>query len=75
MEPILVWEFEYAPAEYQKLSTNGGDEDWLAFIPTETWLKMNCLIPLWMHSGTDFGICDSDIYYLADGVVVIGCHA
>lgn len=31
--PIMLWRFEEAPDELQKLSTNGGDEDWLAEIP------------------------------------------
>ena len=30
---IKVYAFEDAPKELQYLSTNGGDEDWLAIVP------------------------------------------
>lgn len=30
---ILVWRWEDAPQEYRDLSTHGGDEDWVVFIP------------------------------------------
>lgn len=30
---IKIWSFRHAPEEYRKLSTNGGDEDWLVLIP------------------------------------------
>ena len=32
-EPIRVWAFDDAPIELQAYSDNGGDEDWLAFVP------------------------------------------
>lgn len=32
---IIVWRFEDAPEEYRRLSTNGGDEDWVILIPVE----------------------------------------
>ena len=32
-EPLKVWEFNDAPPEYCELSTHGGDEDWVVFIP------------------------------------------
>ena len=40
-EPITVWSFYDAPKELRDLSTNGGDEDWLAEIPehlTDAWI-------------------------------------
>lgn len=30
---IRVWAFDRAPVELQMLSTNGGDEDWVFYIP------------------------------------------
>lgn len=33
-EPILVWRYHNAPKELQ-ISTNGGDEDWLAELPPD----------------------------------------
>lgn len=33
MTPILVWRFHEAPKAFQALSTNGGDEDWVVFVP------------------------------------------
>jgi len=46
---ILVWPFEDAPKDLQKLSTNGGDEDWLALVPDKlhglstNYLKANII--------------------------------
>jgi hypothetical protein len=31
--PIKIWPFHLAYKELQDLSTNGGDEDWVAVIP------------------------------------------
>jgi hypothetical protein len=36
---IVIWKFKDAPKKYQKLSGNGGDEDWLAIIPKNLWKK------------------------------------
>lgn len=30
---ITIWRFEDAPQFLQDLSTNGGDEDWIALVP------------------------------------------
>lgn len=30
---IRIWAFDRAPVELQMLSTNGGDEDWVFYIP------------------------------------------
>lgn len=32
MEPIKIWAYENAPAEYQILNS-GGDEDYIIFVP------------------------------------------
>lgn len=32
---ITVWRFDDAPEEYRNLSTHGGDEDWVIFVPQE----------------------------------------
>ena len=69
--PILVWRFYKAPQEYQNLSDNGGDEDWLAFVPAEysdDYLG-------WLEHGS-FGVCSIDKYDLPNGdSVYIGSHA
>jgi len=31
--PILIWFFDDAPEEFRRMSTCGGDEDWVALIP------------------------------------------
>lgn len=31
---VQVWKWDQAPEEWKKLSTHGGDEDWLALVPT-----------------------------------------
>lgn len=72
---ILVWPFGDAPTELQALSTNGGDEDWLALVPPHL---TNSDIP-WLGSDDDagpFGVCCINHYPLPDGrLVVIGAHA
>lgn len=37
--PILVWPFDVAPSELQLLSSNGGDEDWIAIMTCEYYEK------------------------------------
>lgn len=69
---IRVWRFEDAPDDYKCLSTNGGDEDWVAVVPRH---MMNDYIP-WLNPCTPFGICDVDVYDGPDGnLVYIGSHA
>jgi hypothetical protein len=69
---IQVWPYDDAPEEYRRLSTHGGDEDWVALVPAQyvsTWIP-------WMESGSSFGCCDVYEYPLPDGSVVrIGAHS
>lgn len=68
---ILVWKFCDAPLEYQSLSDNGGDEDWLAFVPahlSQEWIG-------WLVEGSSFGCCRVAEYAVDGGVVRIGSHA
>lgn len=71
--PIAVWRFEDAPAYLQAVSTNGGDEDWLAVVPVhlvDEWIP-------WLEVGA-FGLCSVDRFDhpKAKGYkVVIGSHA
>lgn len=71
---MTVWRFEDAPEEYQKLSTNGGDEDWLVLIPAQIVDKIFYYedMPYWMEK---MGCCSVDKYPLENGdIVVIGAH-
>ena len=68
-DPILVWRFNDAPIEYQELSTNGGDEDWLALVPKDME------IPMWLEDNTSFGRYCVDKFDFKEGVLLIGCHA
>jgi hypothetical protein len=68
---VKVWRFEESPKEYQALSKNGGDEDWVAFIPDEMkyyWVP-------WLEHGTPFGCCCVDEFKVDGGMVKIGSHA
>jgi len=68
---IKVWRFNDAPKALQDLSTNGGDEDWLAVIPA----NYDEYIP-WLESGSPFGCCCVDAYELPTGeTVYIGSHS
>lgn len=71
--PILVWPFDDAPPEYRALSTHGGDEDWVAFVPeheTYAWGP-----PSWMSEGSNFGCCCVSETAVDGGKVYIGAHA
>jgi hypothetical protein len=71
-EPIIVWQFHEAPLELQELSTNGGDEDWLAILPPS-----NPIPPIWMDSSL-YGCCSVDEYPhpTKEGYIIcIGSHA
>ena len=70
---IKVWSFHLAPEELKKLSTNGGDEDWIAFIPDSIYDE-NSYIP-WLEEGTPYGCCFVDRFKVANGEIRIGCHA
>ena len=66
-EPIRIWRFEYAPAEYRARSEHGGDEDWVAFVPEyirDAYLG-------WMDEGTPFGCCHVSEHEVVGGVVRI----
>lgn len=70
---IKVWSWELAPEELKELSTHGGDEDWVAFIPFSVYDE-NFYIG-WMESGTSFGYSDVSSYRVANGEVRIGVHS
>lgn len=70
--PIIVWRFEDAPENLRNLSTNGGDEDWIAIIPPhlrEAYIS-------WIETGS-FDSCHTpQVIQRKDGsVVYIGSHA
>ena len=70
--PIIVWQFHEAPLELQELSTNGGDEDWLAILPPS-----NPIPPIWMDSSL-YGCCSVYEYPhpTKEGYIIcIGSHA
>lgn len=71
--PILVWRFDEAPEEYQKLSPHGGDEDWLALIPP-AYEKAGA--PDWIIENSAFAICHLSMHRLSGGfMVAIGTHS
>lgn len=72
---IKVYEFNNAPPELQDLSTNGGDEDWIAVVPKSILDNHGGHIG-WLEEGTLFGCCCVERYDLDSGdTVFIGCHA
>ena len=68
---ITVWRWEDAPEEFKALSTHGGDEDWVAFVPS--FLKDTYIG--WMDEGSSFGCCSVSEHEVKNGVVRIGAHA
>ena len=74
---ILVWRWDDAPDEFRQLSQNGGDEDWVAFVPWEVWEiagRDMSNIP-WVNL-RGFSCVDVEMYDSGDGdgVVFIGAH-
>lgn len=70
VDAITVWPFCDAPASLQRLSSNGGDEDWLAFVPDSlvgTYIG-------WLDRGSQFGVFCVDVHPIKGGEVRIGCH-
>lgn len=71
MNYIKIYKFNDAPEELKKLSTNGGDEDWIAIIPPSLQDKY---IP-WFEEGSSFGCFKVEEYMLGNrDKVLIGCH-
>lgn len=69
-DAITVWAFCDAPESLRRLSTNGGDEDWLAFVPDSlvgTYIG-------WLDRGSPFGAYCVDVHPIKGGEVRIGCH-
>lgn len=66
---ILVWQWEHAPDALRSLSPHGGDEDWVAFIPT------GLARPAWTEEGSSFGCCCVSETETPKGLVLIGAHA
>lgn len=71
---IIIWRFEDAPEHLQRLSGNGGDEDWLLLFP-HGMTEQN------MPGDIDMMVdrlarCAADYYTAQDGrLVAITCHA
>ncbi len=67
---ILVWRFEDAPEAYRELSPHGGDEDWLAYVPSslcEEYIG-------WLEYGP-FGCYQITEHKVDGGTVKIGAHS
>ncbi len=71
---IFMWRFYNAPEELQKLSLNGGDEDWLVIVKAEFY--NNKYIPF-LDEGVNgsIGRCDIQKFIINDYVMLIGSHA
>ena len=73
---ILVWPWDEAPEDLKKIASQGGDEDWLIFVPkelVEEWLNRYGT-PHWIERTA--ACCDPDRFDLPDGsVLYVGSHA
>lgn len=73
--PILVWPFYEAPKELQDFSGNGGDEDWIAYIPKNIVAKYGDWIG-WLETSSFDSMQEPQVYDLKSGArIVIGSHA
>jgi hypothetical protein len=69
--PFQIWHYRDAPNDWPALSENGGDEDWIAFVPSGFPYGE----PLFVGEGSTFGCCTVERHEVEGGVVLIGCHA
>lgn len=70
-EAIQVWPWEDAPEEFRRLSQNGGDEDWVAFVPH----KYKDMPLPWLENNGFDSCYAPQVLDVRDGVVYIGAHA
>ena len=68
---IIIWKFRDAPKEFQELSENGGDEDWIAFVPDAFKGKYIGFL----EEGSAFGCCTVEEHDVDGGRIYIGCHS
>ncbi len=72
IKPILIWKFKDAPKQYQDMSENGGDEDYIALIPPNYEHEYFSFL----EEGASFGCCGVDEIKLQNGyTLLIGSHA
>jgi len=67
---ITVWPFDKAPEEIQKIASQGGDEDWIVFVPKG---MSDDYTPHWIDA-TDACNEPKRIEHEA-GIIYVGCHA
>lgn len=70
-ETIRVWRYADAPTALRALSTHGGDEDWVAWVPPgfEGYIG-------WLDEGGSFGCFSVSVHEMVDGSrVYIGAHS
>lgn len=66
---MMVWEFEKAPPDLQELSLDGGDEDWLVYVPHTVQFPYGT--PRWIEQLSN----GTDMFLLPDGSrVFIASH-
>jgi hypothetical protein len=70
---IKIYAFNEAPKEYQDLSENGGDEDWIAIISNAFYEERNGYISF-LEEGTGFGVCKVQKIKQGANIILIGCH-
>lgn len=72
-QSVTVWCFDAAPLPFQALSTNGGDEDWLVYVPNDKKFTRYGL-PCWVEA---MDSCRDPDHFPIDqhAAVYIGSHA
>ncbi len=65
---IRIWQWKDAPLRWRELSYNGGDEDWVMYVPdgcnADTYRLEQAI-----------GICTTNVHPVQGGLVYIGVHA
>lgn len=70
---ISIWRFDDAPIEMQRMSTNGGDEDWIILFPVGmTEDNMPWEFDKMVRA---MAVCDADYHTIDGRLFAITCHA
>ena len=73
IDAAIVWKFDNAPENLKRLSTAGGDEDWIVELP-ESFCYLDNL-PFWVQStGVIDGVEEFNHPVRVGWRVVIGSH-
>ena len=70
---IKVWPWENAPEDYKAICSQGGDEDWIVFVPYELRDILEYGLPTWLIKIDTME--EPVMFDVSDGTLFVGCHS